>query len=524
MYPRTTTILTLILALVIMSMWPAATVHATPVLQDDAPTLTTASATSELSNQFGRAIVSARGNYFVVDSAPPLGHPAEEINPVEAMLAALGTCGLFVYEAAAAELGIPLSAASATVQGDFDVRGLTGAADVDPRIQEFRIHVVLEGPKGDQTAQLAEQFTARCPIYTTLIKAAPILITHNEEEMGGPAAEGLATGTVSASLSNQPGRAIVNVRNDYLIVDSVPPLGGPNVSVNPLDLLLAAQGTCGTFIMERAALDQELTLAGVKGTVAVDFNAQGVTDGSVDPAIQAMRVVWDVAAASPEAADLLIDEWMRRCPIYNTLVRAMEISVSRNGATVTTHQYAGHVVTHPATGAMAPVAGASAHIVRSAEGVTVQMHTRDLEPGTVYTAWWVLANNPEVCEASPCSGADFVGKAAEAQTEVAYADGVIVGESGEAHFAAYLPVGEVTDDPWFGNGFTNPTGAEIHLVINSHGPLIPERASEMLNTYRAGCTDESLPPPFPDTAKADGEPGPNACALVQAAVFQPATE
>ena len=101
------------------------------------------------------------------------------------------------------------------------------------------------------------------------------------------------------------------------------------------------------------------------------------------------------------------------------------------------------------------------------------------------------------------------------------ADGVIVGESGEAHFAAYLPVGEVTDDPWFGNGFTNPTGAEIHLVINSHGPLIPERAGEMLNTYRAGCTDESIPPAFPDTARADGEAGPNSCSLVQAAVFQP---
>ncbi|MCB9157183.1 MAG: hypothetical protein H6645_08710 [Caldilineaceae bacterium] len=133
-------------------------------------------------------------------------------------------------------------------------------------------------------------------------------------------------------------------------------------------------------------------------------------------------------------------------------------------------------------------------------------------------------NNPEVCEASPCSGADFVGKATEAQTEVAYTNGVIIDESGEAHFAAYLPVGEVIDDPWFGNGFTNPSGAEIHLVINDHGPLIPERAGEMLNTYGAGCTDESLPAPFPDTAKADGEPGPNACALVQVAIFQPDIE
>jgi len=152
----------------------------------------------------------------------------------------------------------------------------------------------------------------------------------------------------------------------------------------------------------------------------------------------------------------------------------------------------------------------------------VQMHAVDLEPDTVYTAWWVLANNPEVCEASPCSAADFLGKQAEAGTVIAYADGVIVGENGEAHFTSFLPVGEVVDDPWFPeNQFVNPTGAEVHLVINSHGPLIPERAAEMVNTYRAGCTDESLPPPFPDTAKADGEAGPNACALVQAAVFQP---
>ncbi len=90
--------------------------------------------------------------------------------------------------------------------------------------------------------------------------------------MGGPVAEGLATAAISASLSNQPGRAIVNVRDNYLVVDSVPPLGGPNLEVNPLDLLLAAQGTCGTLIIERAAIDNDIPLEGVKGTIEVDFN------------------------------------------------------------------------------------------------------------------------------------------------------------------------------------------------------------------------------------------------------------
>ncbi len=329
------------LALAIVFSLPAPVLQATPSLQDatatpepqeesaDAPAnLATASAVTDLSNQFGRTIITARNNTFLVDSAPPLGHPSEEMNPVEAMLASLATCGLVVYEAAAQELDIPLTAATFTVQGDFDARGLSGAADVDPRVQEFRAHLDLEGPDADQAAALFEQWSLRCPIYTTLIKSAPIVVTVNEEEMGGPSAEGLATSTISASLSNQPGRTIVNVRDNYLIVDSVPPLGGPNLEVNPLDLMLAAQGSCGAVIMEKAAIDNDIPLDGVTGTVEVDFDARGLSDPSINPAIQAMRVKWEVGTETDEEAAFLVDEWLRRCPIYNTLVRATDIEVS----------------------------------------------------------------------------------------------------------------------------------------------------------------------------------------------------
>lgn len=496
--------------------------NSTPATQtgaEDVP-LATGSAVTELSNQFGRTIVTARGNTFLVDSAPPLGHPSEEMNPVEAMLASLATCGLFVYEAAAQEMDIPLNAVSMDLQGDFDVKGLTGAEDVDPYVQEFRAHLTLDGPNPEQADALFEQWSLRCPIYTTLVQAAPIVVTVNDEEMGGKSAEGLGTATISASLSNQPGRAIVNVRNNYLIVDSVPPLGGPNLEVNPMDLLLAAQGSCGAVIMERAAIDNDIELGGVIGTVSVDFDARGLVDGSVDPSIQAMRVHWEIDTQSNADAQFLVDEWLARCPIYNTLRRAMDVNVSHNLMNPTIHQVRGQVVSHPSTGAMAPIAGGSAVILTSEEGATAWMHTVGLTPGNVYTAWWVIANNPEVCEEDPCSGGDFIGKADAAQTEVTYADGVLVGESGEARFVAHLSAGDVENNPWFGNGFTNPTGAEIHLVINDHGPLIPEMADTMLNSYRGGCTDESLPGPFPDTAKADGEPGPNTCALVQAAIFQ----
>ena len=40
----------------------------------DSTGLATAAATVQLSNQPGRAIVSARGNHFIVDSVPPIDH------------------------------------------------------------------------------------------------------------------------------------------------------------------------------------------------------------------------------------------------------------------------------------------------------------------------------------------------------------------------------------------------------------------------------------------------------------------
>ena len=82
-----------------------------------APALATAAVVSNLSNQPGRAIVTARGNHFVIDSVPPLEGPNEEVNPLDAMLGALATCGIFVYEKAAEEQGIPLNV-EAICRGD----------------------------------------------------------------------------------------------------------------------------------------------------------------------------------------------------------------------------------------------------------------------------------------------------------------------------------------------------------------------------------------------------------------------
>ena len=104
-----------------------------------------------------------------------------------------------------------------------------------------------------------------------------------------------------------------------------------------------------------------------------------------------------------------------------------------------------------------------------------------------------------------------------------YADGLIAGADETGRFASYLPVGPLSQG-WFGNGFDNPQGAEIHLVVNDHGPLLPEMAESMLGSARGGCVDQSFPADFPAAAFADGTPGPNTCRFVQAVIFTQGAE
>jgi putative redox protein len=136
--------------------------------------MATVSVTSSLSNEVGRAIVETRQHHFIIDSPPPLGGPNEELNPLDILLAALATCGTFVIETAAREMQVPLKSVHVDAEGDFDPRGVKGEPGVDPRITEFRVKVMLDGTTSEQTNTLIEQFKERCPVYTTLSRAAPV--------------------------------------------------------------------------------------------------------------------------------------------------------------------------------------------------------------------------------------------------------------------------------------------------------------------------------------------------------------
>lgn len=144
-----------------------------PPCEAQAQELATIEVEARLSSMPARAIATARDHHFIVDSPPPLGGSNEEVNPIEGLLSALATCGVLVSEKVAREEDIPLSAATAAAEGDLDPRGVRGEP-VNPRIQVFRVRLVLTGPSEDQAEALVEAVRTRCPIYTTLERSAPI--------------------------------------------------------------------------------------------------------------------------------------------------------------------------------------------------------------------------------------------------------------------------------------------------------------------------------------------------------------
>jgi hypothetical protein len=201
------------------------------------------------------------------------------------------------------------------------------------------------------------------------------------------------------------------------------------------------------------------------------------------------------------------------------LMLVLTVSVSAQTDMPRVQHTTATVRTHPSQGDVRDIEGAQADLYVTDEGILFNFQTTELEEGHVYTAWVVIVNNPESCASTPCAGPDLLTNTNNTNTEIAYGDGILVGTDMNMKLAGFLPVGDVPE-PWYGIGITNPFDAQILVVINDHGPLVPELATSMLNSYRGGCTDESLPAPFPDNAKADGEAGPNTCRLIQVAVFQ----
>ncbi|HSN92932.1 MAG TPA: OsmC family protein [Anaeromyxobacteraceae bacterium] len=130
-----------------------------------------------------------RGFTVPLDEPPELAGEDTGPNPVEAVLAALGSCQAIVYRAYASSLGLRLDRVEVEAVGELDLRGLLGLARVPAGFQRvtFRTRIVSPEPP-ERIRELAGLVEAHCPVLDTL--RLPVEVTGELAHVAPPGDEG----------------------------------------------------------------------------------------------------------------------------------------------------------------------------------------------------------------------------------------------------------------------------------------------------------------------------------------------
>jgi uncharacterized OsmC-like protein len=122
----------------------------------------------------------ARGFKIVNDEPVELGGTDLGMNPVEALLCAIGACQCMTARFFARSLKIDLEEYRVDVEGDLDSKGfLKGDAGVRPGLQEIRlaIHIKSEAPP-EKIAKLMTLVESRCPVGETVLNGVPVVVRY----------------------------------------------------------------------------------------------------------------------------------------------------------------------------------------------------------------------------------------------------------------------------------------------------------------------------------------------------------
>jgi len=113
---------------------------------------------------------------MTIDEPPILGGTDKGANPVELLLAALGTCQEIMYGAYASVMGVKLDQVKVEVKGYLDLRGLFG---MDPSIpsgySKIQYKTTIKSPADEATLKnLVATVEGHCPVLDTLTRAVEV--------------------------------------------------------------------------------------------------------------------------------------------------------------------------------------------------------------------------------------------------------------------------------------------------------------------------------------------------------------
>jgi hypothetical protein len=147
--------------------------------------------------------------------------------------------------------------------------------------------------------------------------------------------------------------------------------------------------------------------------------------------------------------------------------------------------------------------GGTSYMTRLEDTVLLTLEATGLNPGDAITLWWVVFNNPAGCTGGVCGDDEFdddTGAAlAAAGAAVGNASGNVVKSDGSLEFGATLhqgmndPEHQVIFNAYFDDNGSiltaEPSAAEIHLIVQSHGKgRGGKKLREQLAYFEANCT------------------------------------
>ncbi|WKV09621.1 OsmC family protein [Thermoanaerobacterium sp. CMT5567-10] len=127
----------------------------------------------------GLAVESeVRGFKMLLDEPKELGGTNKGMNPVEALLCALGSCQTIVASAFAKAKGINLQDFWVELEGDIDLDGFMGKSDVRPGFQEirFKMHVKTDASK-EKVEEFAKFIEKTCPVGDSLANPVKLVLS-----------------------------------------------------------------------------------------------------------------------------------------------------------------------------------------------------------------------------------------------------------------------------------------------------------------------------------------------------------
>ena len=171
-------------------------------------------------------------------------------------------------------------------------------------------------------------------------------------------------------------------------------------------------------------------------------------------------------------------------------------------------------------------------LVRTDAGVSATFRSSGVPAGQAVTLWFIVFNNPSACAAT-CGLADLLFNL-DAQGDFLVGGGNVVGDGGTANLGGSLKVGDGSGSGFPEIGFpaeraiglTNPWGAQVSLLLHSHGPKVPgQTLASQISSFTGGCTTFLGDLELPGSGLADGpEDIPDAvgeCATLQGSVHMP---